>query len=36
VALAGRGWVQEEFSTDRHVERLLAIYSAALDPPAGV
>ena len=32
VALAGREWVREEFSTDRHVERLLAIYSAALRP----
>ena len=32
VALAGRAWVQEEFSTERHLERLLAIYSAALRP----
>jgi len=29
-ALAGRAWVQEEFSSDRHIERLLAIYSTAL------
>jgi glycosyltransferase involved in cell wall biosynthesis len=32
TALAGRAWVQEEFSTERHIERLLAIYSAALRP----
>jgi len=30
VALAGRTWVQDEFSTERHVERLLAIYDSAL------
>jgi len=35
VALAGRAWVAEEFSTERHLERLLAIYSAALRPTAG-
>jgi glycosyltransferase involved in cell wall biosynthesis len=35
VALAGRAWVQEEFSTERHLERLLAIYSSALRSPAG-
>ncbi|MGA9840299.1 MAG: glycosyltransferase family 4 protein [Thermoplasmata archaeon] len=29
VASAGRTWVQEEFSTERHLDRLLAIYSAA-------
>ena len=29
-ALAGRAWVQEEFSSDRHIERLLAVYSTAL------
>lgn len=28
-ALAGRVWVGEEFSTERHLERLLAIYAAA-------
>ncbi len=33
VALAGRAWVQGEFSTERHLERLLAIYSAALQTP---
>jgi glycosyltransferase involved in cell wall biosynthesis len=35
VALAGRTWVQEEFSTARHLERLLAIYAAALRSAAG-
>jgi glycosyltransferase involved in cell wall biosynthesis len=35
VALAGRAWVQEEFSTERHVQRLLDIYSAALRPASG-
>jgi glycosyltransferase involved in cell wall biosynthesis len=29
TALAGRTWVQEEFSTDHHLDRLLAIYAAA-------
>jgi glycosyltransferase involved in cell wall biosynthesis len=28
-ALAGREWVREEFSTERHLDRLLAIYRAA-------
>lgn len=35
VALAGRAWVKEEFSTERHLERLLSIYSATLPPAAG-
>jgi glycosyltransferase involved in cell wall biosynthesis len=35
VALAGRAWVQREFSTESHLERLLAVYSAALRPSAG-
>lgn len=30
LALAGREWVREEFSTERHLDRLLAIYTAAL------
>lgn len=30
LALAGRTWVQEEFSTARHLERLLAIYASAM------
>lgn len=30
VALAGRAWVTEEFSSERHLERLLDIYSSAL------
>lgn len=34
LALAGRAWVEEEFSTERHLERLLAIYSGALKPAA--
>jgi len=29
VAQAGREWVREEFSTDRHIGRLLDLYSAA-------
>lgn len=28
-ALAGRAWMQEEFSPERHLDRLLAIYAAA-------
>ena len=35
LALAGRAWVQEEFSTERHLERLLAIYASALRSGAG-
>ena len=34
TASAGRGWVREEFSTERHVDRLLRIYRAALDAPS--
>ncbi len=32
VALAGRAWVREEFSTEQHLRRLLAIYTAAATP----
>jgi glycosyltransferase involved in cell wall biosynthesis len=34
VALAGRAWVQDEFSTQHHLERLLAIYATALRGPS--
>lgn len=32
-ALAGRAWVREEFSVERHLRRLLAIYTAAETSP---
>ncbi|HYA71483.1 MAG TPA: glycosyltransferase family 4 protein [Thermoplasmata archaeon] len=32
LALAGRAWVREEFSTEQHLRRLLAIYTAAATP----
>ena len=35
TALAGRRWMQDEFSPERHLDRLLAIYSAALGRRAG-
>ena len=31
VALEGRAWVQQEYSTEHHLDRLLAIYATALD-----
>jgi len=33
LALEGREWVREEFSTEKHVERLFGIYSAAIAGP---
>jgi len=33
LALAGRAWVTDEFSTERHLERLLAIYESARGSP---
>ena len=34
TAAAGRDWVREEFSTERHLDRLLGIYNSALHSPA--
>jgi glycosyltransferase involved in cell wall biosynthesis len=34
AARAGRAWVREEFSTERHLDRLLEIYAAALRTPS--
>ena len=36
VALAGRVWAREEFSTEHHLDRLLSIYAAARDTPVAV